>query len=174
MALTCKEKGYEHTPTVKWHFLLVTAAVWREPQLTAIISHDGETSSRAGNAWIDMNTSPCFSPSCGSSAVDGLAFWHCAPVKHSTVHTIYHYLSYSFDNLYNMWLYEMVFIYVMRNKRNIVDCTALYWFVYVEKKQNKHTCLWATLLLLWFSETSRRKSKLATFIPSPHIKVTPI
>lgn len=58
-------------------FLLVTAAVWREPQLTAMISHDGETSSRAGNAWIDMNTSSsCFPPSCGSSVDD-------APVQYS-------------------------------------------------------------------------------------------
>lgn len=90
MALTCQETAYEHTQTVKLHFLLVTAAVWREPQLTVMISHDGETSSRAGNAWIDMKTSSCFSPSCGSSVVDVPAFWHGAPVKHSQLVSLLH------------------------------------------------------------------------------------
>lgn len=47
--------------------LLVTAAVWRDPQLTVMTSHDGETSSRAGNAWIDMNTSSFSSPPPGSA-----------------------------------------------------------------------------------------------------------
>uniref|UniRef100_A0A3B4V064 Titin n=1 Tax=Seriola dumerili TaxID=41447 RepID=A0A3B4V064_SERDU len=62
-----KETSRVNVQTSDTWSLLVTAAVWREPQLTVLISHDGVTSSRAGNAWIDMNTSSCFSPSCGSS-----------------------------------------------------------------------------------------------------------
>lgn len=33
------------------------AAVWRDPQLTLLISAASDTSTRAGNAWIEMNTS---------------------------------------------------------------------------------------------------------------------
>lgn len=36
----------------------------------AMISHEGETSSSAGKAWMDMNTSSCLSPSCVSSVDD--------------------------------------------------------------------------------------------------------
>lgn len=56
--------------------LLVTAAVWRDPQLTAVTSHDGETSSRAGNAWIDMKTSSFSSPPSGSEVEEVPAFWN--------------------------------------------------------------------------------------------------
>lgn len=56
--------------------LLVTAAVWRDPQLTVMTSHDGETSSRAGNAWIDMNTSSFSSPPSGSAAEEVPTFWN--------------------------------------------------------------------------------------------------
>lgn len=52
--------------------LLVTAAVCREPQLTLLISHDGDTSRRAGNAWMDMNTSDAAACSDGSSHNGGL------------------------------------------------------------------------------------------------------
>uniref|UniRef100_A0A3Q3KBC3 Fibronectin type-III domain-containing protein n=1 Tax=Monopterus albus TaxID=43700 RepID=A0A3Q3KBC3_MONAL len=42
--------------------------------------------------------------------------------------------------------------------------------------RNRQTCLFATLLLLLLCcpQTSRWKSELATFIPAPHVKVTPI
>lgn len=92
MSLTWRENVHQHTPTVKRRFLLVTAAVWREPQLTVMISHDGETSNRAGNAWIDMNTSSSFSPSCGSSVGDVLAFRHGAPVQYSQCCSSYYVL----------------------------------------------------------------------------------
>lgn len=83
MTLTCQENLHKYSVIVRRGFLLVTAAVWRQPQLTVLISHDGVISSRAGNAWIDMNTSSCFSPSCGSSAGGVLASWHGAPVQYS-------------------------------------------------------------------------------------------
>lgn len=82
------KKTHPHTLTVKRHFLLVTAAVCREPQLTVRISHDGETSSRAGKAWIDMNTSPC--SSCGSPGGGVLVFGHGAPVQNSQCCTPHH------------------------------------------------------------------------------------
>lgn len=56
--------------------LLVTAAVWRDPQLTVTTSHDVETSSSAGNAWIDMNTSSFSSPPSASTVEDAPAGEH--------------------------------------------------------------------------------------------------
>lgn len=53
--------------------LLVTAAVWRDPQLTVTTSHDVETSSSAGKAWIDMNTSSFSSPPSASEVEDAPA-----------------------------------------------------------------------------------------------------
>lgn len=56
---------------VKRDGLLVTAAVCREPQLTVLTSHGGVISRRAGNAWMDMNTSLSL-PSSGRSSHEDL------------------------------------------------------------------------------------------------------
>lgn len=64
------------TIVVSKNALLVTAAVWRDPQLTVETSHDVETSSSAGNAWIDMNTSS-FSSSPSASAVEDAPAGEC-------------------------------------------------------------------------------------------------
>lgn len=82
MTLACQEMQY-YTPIAKRDSLLVTAAVWREPQQTVLISHGGVTSSRAGKAWIDMNTSSRLSVSFNSLSGDLLSSWHDAPVQHS-------------------------------------------------------------------------------------------
>ena len=81
-----KEKPLHWFVLVAW-FLLVTAAVWRDPQLTMLMSHDSVMSSRPGKAWIDMNTSTLFSPSSVSTHVDVLAPTHQLNVNYE--YTLY-------------------------------------------------------------------------------------
>ena len=52
--------------------------------------------------------------------------------------------------------------------------TVIQKHIICDKLNNTSTCLWAALLLWCFPQTSWRKSELAAFIPSPHIKVAPI
>ena len=165
--------------------LLVTAAVWREPQLTVLISQEGVTSSRAGKAWIDMNTSSCLSPSCGSSPLFTSASWHKAPVQYSQwIWAITMRISRLSGQQAKYWTGRYIRVIAVVHPWMLKPLPYLYLTCYSFKQTggggghipegDGQTCLLATLLLHRFPQTSRWKSNLTALIPAPQIKVTAI